>query len=1044
MSSSNSSVNLFETYLNELRKHHQEKTELSDRPHLKNLLEGITATLEGNPTLLHEPKRHTGGFGAPDFQVKSGENILGYIEVKKIGEPLEPLIHSEQIKKYKHLSSNILLTNYIDFIWLKGDAPPKGASLGSSTQLFLQYHKIKQEDAEAVEAQIKDFFSVPPKGITKAKDLAAALAPRSQRLRDFFIDQLKQQERDHKGILFELYDAFKRKVFKDFRTEEFANVFAQMVAYGIFLARLNTDGKTHLDVNNAQDYIPHNFELIHQLVRFLDYLNKDKYKEIKWIVDEIFSIINTFDLEAIQRDFSFSTLKNNTAHQEAIIEKDPYIYFYEDFLTEFDNDLRRQMGVYYTPLPIVRFIIQGVEDILQGTFEIKDGFANSKVTALDFATGTGTFLIELFRHALQNLPKDSGKRNHIIKSHLLQDFYGFEYMIAPYTIAHLKLSEFLKEEGYELQSDDRLGVYLTNTLESLENEDNQLIPGLSALNAEGEKAQEIKKQDILVIVGNPPYSGVSRNDTPGLIDAYKYVEGKSINEKKHWLNDDYVKFIRFAQQKMDAVSEGVVGIITNHGFLDNPTFRGMRASLLETFDQIYIVNLHGNAKKKEVCPDGSKDENIFDIQMGTCITFFIKKPGVKKGVFYTDLWGSREGKFKACTQETIASLKWSKIPASSPTYLFIPWQVENEALYNSFWSIKEIFAESSVGIVTGRDSLTIDFDADILLERVKDFSLLTPEIASEKYKLSKDSCTWQIVLAQDNLKQTSLTSDHIKNLAYRPFDTRKIYYTNKSKGFIARPLYKIMRHMLAGDNVGLVFNRNNQGIRCYNHAFISNTLIDGHLHGGLAYCTPLYLYPELSSNNQNTLFPSESAATERIENFTLEFRKWIDAHYDHSYSPEEILGYIYATLHSPTYRDKYLAFLKMDFPRIPFTKNRKDFEDLSTLGWQLIQTHLMKDIPGLDMGDYIGQGDHKVEKIHYDAKEKKLFINPTQYFAKVPSEVWKFYIGGYQVLDKYLKSRKGCVLSIEEIENIEKVTKILAFTIKQMQAIDALYPKVEA
>lgn len=437
-------LEIFEAYIQDLRSTGlKDSNELSYRNAFERLLKAISVANK-NIHILHEPKRNK-EFGSPDFRIKEIENILGYVETKKIGENLEALIDSEQINKYKQLSPNILLTNYNDFIWLRGNQISEKASITTFDQLYANKPmKLQVENLEAVYKLLENFFSVPPKGITRAKDLAKALAPRSRILRDFFNEVLVNQEQSKKGFLYDLYAAFKEKVFKEFHREEFANVFAQMIAYGLFLACLKSDSDISLTVDNVKKYIPRSFELIQQLTSFLDKLEYDEYQEIKWVVDEIFSIINTCDIEAIHNDLAYSKRLSAAEKNKQIIVKDPYIHFYEDFLTEFDNDLRRNMGVYYTPLPIVRFIIQGIEDILKDTFKIPQGFADPKVTALDFATGTGTFLVEMFRHVLKTLPENSGKRDLLVQSHLLKNFYGFEYMIAPYTIAHLKLSEFLK------------------------------------------------------------------------------------------------------------------------------------------------------------------------------------------------------------------------------------------------------------------------------------------------------------------------------------------------------------------------------------------------------------------------------------------------------------------------------------------------------------------------------------------------------------------------------------------------------------------------
>lgn len=525
---------------------------------------------------------------------------------------------------------------------------------------------------------------------------------------------------------------------------------------------------------------------------------------------------------------------------------------------------------------------------------------------------------------------------------------------------------------------------------------------------------QVKKKPILVIVGNPPYAGESRNKgefITNLINDYKFIDGVSLGERNSkWLQDDYVKFIRFAEHKMQSVEEGIVAVITNHGFLDNPTFRGMRASLLKTFNQINIVNLHGNSKKKEVCTDGSKDENVFDIQQGVAISFFIKKKSIDNGVFYQDIWGIREKKFEELSNNSFQSKEIIKIEPRSEQFLLINFDNILGKSYNNYIDLTNIFQIKNVGIVTGNDDLYIDYNITDLSNKIKCNQPSNPEFVS-------------------NLQ-------YINNIHYRPFDTRSIYYNAK---FIARSREIIMQHMLAGENLGLVFNRNDQGSDYFSHVFVSNNILDGHHNVGLAYLSPLYLY-HVSTSDQLKL---QLKTTAKTENFTTEFRSHINKLYDHHFSPEEIMGYIYGVLHSPLYREKYLQFLKMDFPRIPFTKDKKQFLKLSILGWELIQIHLMKGSIKVDLGSYEVSGSDIVEKPLYDAAAKRLYINQTQYFDNVPEEVWNFYIGGYQVIDKYLKYRKGRKLSLDEIVNIENVINILAFTIEQMKKIDEAYKQID-
>lgn len=682
--------NAFDRYLLALRKTAADKkTEHTDRGALETLLQTVADAAEGRPSVQHEPKREADK-GAPDFRVSKRGLILGYVENKQIGENLDRVLKSDQIKKYKTLSQNIVLTDYLHFVWInKGEVTRE--TLLHETDLERPKFRLKDDRIDAVRRLLDGFFSTAPEGIGKSQQLALALATRSRLLRDYLDEELLRQERDKKGEkLFGLYQIFRDQVFHELTLAEFADAYAQMLSYGLFLARLNS-GDDEVTLHNAREFVPGSFKLIRELVDFLTELEKRDYRDVRWVVEEVLSIVNSLDLAAIHNDLSFRgrkaisrKVKAKDEDEHRLFERDPFIYFYEDFLKAYDKETRKARGVYYTPPPIVNFIIRAVDDILKDTFDIRDGLADHKrVTVLDFACGTGTFLLEVFEKAFENIGgPDSGRAEPLVREHFLKNIYGFEYLIAPYTIAHLKLSQYLRDKGHPLQEEERLQVFLTNTLEPVEPDKPTLL--LPAIAAEAEAAHAVKKKPILVITGNPPYSGHSKNNGASIKDAiggYKFTietdaEGreykKPLGERNSkWLNDDYVKFIRFAQMKMDAVDEGIVAVITNHSWLDNPTFRGMRQSLMRTFQQIHTIDLHGNYKKKEVSPDGSKDENVFDIEQGVAIAIFVKKPGLDHAQRHTDLWGRRIAKYQTSANTSLNRLDWTSLNPSAPHYFLV-------------------------------------------------------------------------------------------------------------------------------------------------------------------------------------------------------------------------------------------------------------------------------------------------------------------------------------------------------------------------------------
>jgi len=1025
----------FEEYFNSLKSHKiTEITEHSHRPALKLLIEHFS---EPKVKVLHEPKRE-GKFGSPDFKITHTESIIGYIENKKIEENLDKILKTDQIKKYQALSDNILITNYLDWIWIKGGEIQKRETLCYITDIESKKAKLDKTKADAVENLIKGFLSQAPKEIADAKKLAEALAIRAKLLKDFLLDELKRQEEENKdGRLFQLYETFRVFVFHELTISEFADAFAQNLVYGLFLAKLNADTQT-VNLYNAKKFIPASFELIKELVNFLDELDNEEYRETRWIVEEVLTIMNNLDLRAIQDSLSF-TKKRKDANNFTI--KDPYVYFYENFLAAYDKKLRESKGVYYTPPPVVNFIVRAIDDILKDTFKIKDGLADkNKVTVLDFATGTGTFLVEILQQIFEKLPRDSGKKDLIIKEHVLKNLFGFEYLIAPYTIAHLKLSQFLKDNGYDLKTKERLQVYLTNTLEPIPAQIK--IPLLPALTEESKHAQEVKDKPILVITGNPPYSGHSKNNGEWISDKikdYYFVDGKPLGEKNpKWLQDDYVKFIRFAQDKMELVEEGVVGIITNHRFLTNPTFRGMRQSLMKTFDQMYLIDLHGSNKPKEFAPDGGKDENVFDIEQGVAISLFVKKKGIEKKILHADFWGTRVEKYQRSLEEKVKNIEWETIQPTLPFYLLKPQNEKLKKQYLKLFSIDKIFKFSCVGVATSRDAFVVDFNKEDLLNRLKDFlkPSSTDSYLKEKYGLKENS---KFNIRKSREKLSKLKSFELEKLIckyhYRAFDIRELIYEDS---LLERPRREVMVNFQA-DNIAMITNRQVK-TDYYSHAFATKFINDLHIIE-TAYANP-YTYPLYILRNgvEKAYFGvSEPEAFYKSENFTADFRKYIDKHFGESFSPEEIFGYIYAVLHSPTYRSKYAEFLKIDFPRIPFTDDKKGFKQLSDLGTELINVHLLEETDlGFSLGEFIGKGNSVVEKPIFVMEKKigKLYINKTQYFNNVPQRVYDFYIGGYQILDKYLKDRKGRALSFEEVTNVEKTVNAIAFTIEQMSKID--------
>ncbi|MCD4745250.1 MAG: hypothetical protein K8R58_03020, partial [Bacteroidales bacterium] len=708
-----------------------------------------------------------------------------------------------------------------------------------------------------------------------------------------------------------------------------------------------------------------------------------------------------------------------------------------------------------------------INQILKTHFELADGLASPEVTLLDPAGGTLTFPAEALKLAVKEYTEKYGEggKTNLIKNQILPNFYAFELMMAPYAIGHLKMSFLFKELGYRLENDERFNLYLTNTLE-MDDLEQIHIPGLSSLSEESHLAGKVKKDKaVLVILGNPPYSGHSANKNDWTekllkqdvvdgvpIQSYYKIDGKSLGEKNpKWLQDDYVKFLRFAQWKIQKAGFGIVGMITNHSYLDNPTFRGMRQSLMKTYNKIYILDLHGNSLKKETTPGGGKDENVFDIRQGVAIVLFVKLKDKKDcKIYYADLFGLRKKKYNWLDKNKFTVKNYKEITPETPYYFLIKRDTEKIKDYLKWKKINEIFPVNSVGIVTARDKLTIKWSEHEVWNTILNFSKLDPEIAREAYNLGEDARDWKVTFAQKDLKDSGLDRDKIEKILYRPFDKRFTYYTGQSRGFHCMPRKEVMRHMLE-DNLGLISIRRSRSSEIWKYAFITNRMIAGATSItslDINYLFPLYIYPEKNPQKKKSgkilmLFePEEKYLTKRPNIQGTLFEK-LNGKYNKHLTPEEILYYIYGILYSNVYREKYAEFLKIDFPRIPFTTDYELFGEIAKYGKQLSNLHLLKsELLNKPLAKYQGIGENdRIEKIQYAENEQRIYINNEKYFEGITPEVWNYYIGGYQVLRKYLKDRK--TRKMNDPRHYCRVITAISKTVQIQKQIDESYKDVE-
>jgi predicted helicase len=1049
-------------------------TEHTHRPALKYLIESLGSGL----TATNEPKRIK--CGAPDLIVTHGQTPLGYIETKDVGLSLDKAEKTDQIKRYRESLGNLILTDYLEFRWYVSGDPRMTARLakvGRSGKLLIE----KGSQAEVVKP-LEAFICHEGTTVYNSKELAVRMAYTARLIHDTIRRALAEE--DENGPLHLQMRGFREVLIHDLTADQFADMYAQTICYGLFTARCNAKDTELFTRQHAAYDLPKTNPFLRKLFTEVAGPELDLMPHA-WAVDDLAALLNRADIKAILHDFGHRTRR-----------EDPVVHFYETFLAAYNPRLREVRGVYFTPEPVVSYIVRSVDQILKKDFDISDGLADAskiqvkspdgkskaeayKLLILDPATGTGTFLHNVINHIYNSFKGNKGMWSSYVSKHLLPRIFGFELLMAPYAVAHMKLDLLLNQTGYEFSPDDRLGVYLTNTLEEVHQLAN--APAFTRwLNEEADSASKVKQElPVMVVVGNPPYSGHSANTGRWInnllrgIDTqtgkptgnYFEVDGQPLGERNpKYLNDDYVKFIRFAQWRIEQTGYGVLAFISNNGYLDNPTFRGMRQNLIETFDAIYLLDLHGNSKKKEQSPDGSSDENVFDIQQGVAIGIFVKNPVKEQEraiIYHANLWGQRQLKYKNLLTNDISTIQWKELTPQSPFYLFIPQDTDLRLEYEQGWKITEIMPVNSTGVKTHRDHFVVAFDSDTLQKNIQKFRNL--EISDEEIRELfdlHDTHDWKLHPKRRYLATDKEWKLHFTHHLYRPYDVRFYYHHLE---MVDRPRHEVMRHLVKMDNLGLITSRQTKEKW---GAFVSKYTAD---HKSLAaYDTnsifPIYLYPDSARDNLFANDESTDASTNRRPNLTTKFINDFATRLKmtfipegkgnqvRTFGPEDILSYMYAVFHSPNYQRRYTEFLRIDFPKLPLTSNADLFRELCALGTELIELHLMdKTIPAFTR--YPIAGDNTVEKVAYtesldnkgkvlfpeaneDRREGRVWINKSQYFEGVPEEVWNFHIGGYQVCQKWLKDRKGRKLTYDDLTHYQRIVSALAATISLMTQID--------
>jgi len=1024
----------FENYISQLQKHLStgDAREHTYRPAQVNFFDQFGVQTENDPA--------RSAHGAPDYvfrNVKNTEIVLAYGEAKDIDGDLDKVEKTEQLDRYAGYN-NFVLTNYIEFRFYRNGEKYETVEIAKRDGLALS---SIPENFSKLADELTAFFAKPPEVIKNAKRLSAIMGAKARRIRRGIEYMLAGNAQDNTKAteISKVYGLMRELLVHDLEPEKFADMYAQTLVYGLFVARYNDDSPETFSRKEARDLVPASNPFLRE---FFDHIAGPRFeKGLSIVVDELCQVFEVSEVtNIIDRYLKLTGEDKDDA-------KDPIIHFYEDFLSEYDASVRKKMGAYYTPTPVVRYMVRAVDEVLKTHFGLSKGLADSsinsqkvelqgkkkveqsfhRVQVLDPATGTGTFLNEIIKFVHEGFKGQEGLWPAYAKDSLIPRLHGFELMMGAYTIAHLKLGITLKNLGVE-DIGSRVGVYLTNSLEEgVPTQPDLFSFGLAdAVTHEAQEAAHIKSErPIMVVIGNPPYSVSSSNKgdhIQNLIKVYK----KDLNERKINLDDDYIKFLRFSENLIEKNGSGVVAMITNNSFIDGITHRQMRKHLLETFDDIYILDLHGNSKRKETAPDGSKDENVFDIMQGVSINIFVKTVNSEKNtnanVYHSELFGKRKDKFQSLNEANFNNENFQKLKVEAPNFYFIPNDYKSQSEYNNGFSISDLFNEMNSGIQTKKDALAIQMDMNSLELIVDTFQESTIDELQTKYKIV-DTSGWKV----ENAKKSLIEDPPLYiDICYRPFDKRKSFLQSKSGGFIGRPRFKTMHNMLK-KNLALVITRQLSTFDFQHVLAVVDPIESGLISlqtKEWGYLAPLYLYDDQGN---------------RSSNLDQNIVKDIKAKAPKA-SDETIFDYIYGVLHSPTYRDKYKEFLKIDFPRVPYPQDQKEFDRYAMLGAQLRELHLMTSSESEKIiTTYPIAGNNIVEKPKFVTTDQsetgKVYINETQYFGGVPKIAWEFYIGGYQPAQKWLKDRKGRELSVQDLEHYQRIITVLSQTDTLMKQI---------
>jgi len=983
---------------------------------------------------------------------------VAYVEHKDIGVDLDDSENKKQLKRYLNLG-NVVHTNNTTFRFYINKEKVMEIELAEINT----YGQIVIDSAQydQIAYWFNKLISEPVPTVRTPKALAVLMADRAKPIRWTIHAALEYdlENGNRDTPLINQFTAFKDELIHDLTPSTFADLYAQTIAYGLFAARYNDETPNNFSRQEAAANIPATNPFLQKFFR--EVAGYETEGRITWVLDNFANLFNYCDVHSLMDQYGKTTAMNH----------DPVIHFYETFLGEYDPKLRKSRGVYYTPQPVVSFIVNAVDQILQEEFNLPEGLADTseievevetgqhlterkgqrlvkttkskrifrKIQVLDPATGTGTFLNEVIKLTHSKFKGQEGAWPSFVENELLNSIYGFELLMAAYAMAHMKLGITLTETNYKPVPDRRLGIYLTNSLEP--GEEGEEIPNLfgmaRALTEEAIGANEVKNNvPVMVVVGNPPYSVSSSNMGKWIRDLIKpYKEG--LDEKKINLDDDYIKFIRLAESMIERNGQGIVAMITNNSYLDGIAHRVMRSHLLDTFDKLYVLNLHGNSKKRETAPDGSKDENVFDIQQGVSILLGVKKTISKIGqgeVMYFDLYGTRSHKYEWLQTHKLSE-DFEKVNLVFPKNIFSSEDYNLDNPYFDGVAIDELFINKGSGVETQKDKMSIFFNDEDAKKVLHDLSTLDKDTLINRYDL-KEGRDWSVAGAKSDVSNNPV---QIIDYNYKPFDIRRAIWTGTNGGIMAYPRASINKSLATHDNIGLVLMRKSVNTSQFSCVLVAKGVIDKNFWGFQSYIFPLYVYEDAMLDSANYLkrlnLNTEGVATLLGE--SLEFEP-SPSNNGVAVGPQEVFDYIYAVLHSIAFRKKYNQFLKDDFPRIPTPKSAQSFKALSEIGAGLRKLHL----PSLSTLDkhittYPVQGDNIVHKINHISD--KVWINDTQYFGGISGSIWKYYVGGYQPAQKWLKERKNRELTHQDITHYQKIIAALHKTIELQEKLDKIW-----